>query len=433
MGPVLSLFSKPEAHMVHSPPGEPPGGISHVNIGGQIVAMHVPPGVVAGQTLQNQVPQPQQLPVAIQVPQPQQAQQMRRHTRVLWDIENVSIPSGINTEEAVRALERWLETRGLWGAGVVGLITAFFNPEKVGTRMRDALNRANVTQVFAGSKREDADRRLVAQLWRDLELLPIGAATAVVFITADKDFIEQLRRVKERGGPTVLLTTAPLGSAHYNALANSATETHLWRDIVCTAPAPAAAAEPPPPMEAAAEKAAAEKAAADKAAAEAEKAKAKKRAKKEKQKKKKNKKKKAQGAGATVGDDDDDDDDDDGEVAPPTAPPVFVPVRYEAKCTYWDGAKGFGFLSPVQHGGKELYVNEKALCAACSHDGKQRSLRRGDLVSYALGSNHKGPCAIDVKLVSRAPAHMDEQRNVRSGPPAVLGKKGNRRAASVQV
>ena len=160
-----------------------------------------------------------------------------------------------------------------------------------------------------------------------------------------------------------------------------------------------------------------------------EKAKAKKRAKKEKQKEKK----KAQGAGATVGDDDDDDDDDDGEVAPPTAPPVFVPVRYEAKCTYWDGAKGFGFLSPVQHGGKELYVNHKALCAACSQDGKQRSLRRGDLVSYALGSNHKGPCAIDVKLVSRAPAHMDEQRNVRSGPPAVLGKKGNRRAASVQV
>ena len=108
------------------------------------------------------------------------------------------------------------------------------------------------------------------------------------------------------------------------------------------------------------------------------------------------------------------------------------PVRYAARCSLWNGPKGFGFLSPVQHG-KELYVNHKALCAACSHEGKQRSLRPGDLVSYALGSNHKGPCAIDVKLVSRAPAHMDEQRNVRSGPPAVLGKKGNRRAASVHV
>ena len=363
--------------------------------------------------------------------------EVQRHTRVLWDIENVSVPSGIDTVEAVRALERWLETRGLWGAGVVGLITAFFNPDSVGTRMRDALNRANVEQVLASSKREDADRKLNARLERDLALLPIGAATAVVFITADMDFIEQLRRVKERGGPTVLLTTALHGSAHYNALAHSATETHLWRDIVCTAPAPApaAAAESPAPappsavesagslcslckerrpkeafssaqlkksaavrrckvclaeeaeaVKAAAEKAAAEKAAAEKAAAE---------------------KAAADKAAAE-------------------------PVRYAARCSLWNGPKGFGFLSPVQHG-KELYVNHKALCAACSHEGKQRSLRPGDLVSYALGSNHKGPCAIDVKLVSRAPAHMDEQRNVRSGPPAVLGKKGNRRAASVHV
>jgi hypothetical protein len=84
---------------------------------------------------------------------------------VPWDIENVSIPSGIDTVEAVRALERWLETRGLWGAGVVGLITAFFNPDSVKTRMRDALNRANVEQVLASSKREDADRKLNAR-WR---------------------------------------------------------------------------------------------------------------------------------------------------------------------------------------------------------------------------------------------------------------------------
>ena len=389
--------------------------------------------------------------------------EVQRHTRVLWDIENVSVPSGIDTVEAVRALERWLETRGLWGAGVVGLITAFFNPDSVGTRMRDALNRANVEQVLASSKREDADRKLNARLERDLALLPIGAATAVVFITADMDFIEQLRRVKERGGPTVLLTTALHGSAHYNALAHSATETHLWRDIVCTAPAPAAAAESPAPappsaVESAgslcslckerlpkeaftsaqlkksaavrrckvcltasggnggsatydapvpvAEKAAAEKAAAEKAAAvrvAAEKAAAEKAA--------------AEKAAAE-------------KAAADKA--AAEPVRYEARCSFWNGPKGFGFLSPVQHG-KELYVNNKALCAACSHEGKQRSLRPGDLVSYALGSNHKGPCAIDVKLVSRAPAHMDEQRNDRSGPPAVLGKKGNRRAASVQV
>lgn len=32
--------------------------------------------------------------------------EVQRHTRVLWDIENVSVPSGIDTVEAVRALER---------------------------------------------------------------------------------------------------------------------------------------------------------------------------------------------------------------------------------------------------------------------------------------------------------------------------------------
>ena len=50
--------------MVQVPPGVAPGGIFHGNIGGQIVAIQVPPGVVAGQTLQIQVPQPQQLPAA---------------------------------------------------------------------------------------------------------------------------------------------------------------------------------------------------------------------------------------------------------------------------------------------------------------------------------------------------------------------------------
>ena len=179
-----------------------------------------------------------------------------------------------------------------------------------------------------------------------------------------------------------------------------------------------------------------------------EKAKAKKRAKKEKQKEKK----KAKDVGdegtskaareyteggwlragdATVGDDDDhdDDDDDDDDDDPPvfvpvargspgqgsSNDPIAPPVRDEAKCTYWDGRGGWGWLSSVQHGGK-LYVKNKALCADCGHE-----LRRGDRVSYALGSNLKGPCAVDVKLVARAPAL-----------PAVLGMR-NHRAASVRV
>ena len=352
------------------------------------------------------------------------------HMRVLWDIENVHVPSGIDADEALHALERWLERRGLWGVGINKRIIAFYNPENVTSRMRDALKRANVEQVLAGAKLEDADRQLNARLEEYLELLPTKT-TAVVFITADMDFIPQLRRVKERGGPTVLLTTATQGSHHYNALANSATETHLWRDIVCTAPAPPPPLPPPPPWEAAAEKAAAVKAAAEKAAAEKAAAKkAKKRAKKKEMQKEKKKKK-----NATVGDggdDDDDDDDDDGDDAPPvfvpvargspgpgsSKDPIAPPVRYEAECTYWDGRGGWGKLS-VQHGGT-LFVHNKALLAGFGPG--RRSLRRGDLVSYALGSNHEGPCAVDVQLVKLAPA-----------PPAVLGMKRNDPAGSVRV
>ena len=57
------------AYMVQVPPDVPPGGVFHANVGGQIVAVQVPLGVVAGQTLQLQVP----------VPQHQQHQQHQPH------------------------------------------------------------------------------------------------------------------------------------------------------------------------------------------------------------------------------------------------------------------------------------------------------------------------------------------------------------------
>ena len=60
----------------------------------------------------------------------------------------------------------------------------------------------------------------------------------------------------------------------------------------------------------------------------------------------------------------------------------------------------------MQHGGT-LFVHNTALRAGCGH-GKRRYLRRGDLVSCAVGSNSKGPLAIDVELVARA-AGADEE------------------------
>ena len=82
------------------------------------------------------------------------------HCRVLWDVENVGVPAGLDPFEAVRALERWLESRGWWGSGVDGLVSAFFDPDSISRPLRKALDRAGVEQVLASSKREDADRTL---------------------------------------------------------------------------------------------------------------------------------------------------------------------------------------------------------------------------------------------------------------------------------
>ena len=322
-----------------------------------------------------------------------------RHTRVLWDFENVGVPSDIDPFEAVCALERWLETRGLWGAGIDSSITAFFEPDSVGRPLRKALDRAGVEQVIASSKREDADRKLNARLERDLALLPTGAATAAVFITSDTDFIPQLRRLKQRGGPTVLLTTAPHGSQHYSALALAATETHPWQAIVRSSGGQTVAAAPKGVGSiavvgggGAAGSSAAERsdagsvggagfgaALADSASGSA-----------------KDKAASVAAADASVP----------GiSSSPPASSQYQAGVRYEAKCTYWDGRGGWGRLS-VQHGGT-LFVHNTALRAGCGH-GKRRYLRRGDLVSCAVGSNSKGPLAIDVELVARA-AGADEE------------------------
>ena len=74
----LVLSSRPlgcdlpmQAYMVQVPPGVPPGGVFHANVSGQIVAVQVPFGVVAGQTLQVQVP--------VSVTQHQQYQQHQQH------------------------------------------------------------------------------------------------------------------------------------------------------------------------------------------------------------------------------------------------------------------------------------------------------------------------------------------------------------------
>jgi hypothetical protein len=124
----------------------------------------------------------------------------KRHTRVVWDLENVRVPAN-QTFQLVLSLERWLTAQQLWGSNVDGLITCFYNPQTTPKAVSEALDRAGVEQVLAGAKREAADRKICERLEREAAVLPRGR-TAFVLISSDCDFAPPLRRLVQTGfGP----------------------------------------------------------------------------------------------------------------------------------------------------------------------------------------------------------------------------------------
>jgi cold shock CspA family protein len=273
-----------------------------------------------------------------------------RHTRVLWDLENVGVPARLDAFDAVRALEDWLGSRGWWGRGVDGMIAAFFDPDAVASRVRKALDRAGVEQILASSKREDADRKLVSRLERELSLLPAGDETVVVLVTADTDFVAQLRRLKARGGPAVLLTTAPDGSDSRKALDLAATEVHAWVSVLAgAAAAPPAAAASPEPL------------GCEPSVVEA------------------------------------------GEPPASRTSRSFVRgARYEGHCEFWNARGGWGRLCVHGPPGGKIFVHNTAL-----RDGfaRRKGMQmKGVRVTFSAGSNAKGPMALEVDLVTSASA-----------------------------
>ena len=176
-----------------------------------------------------------------------------RHTRVVWDIENVPVPLGVDAFALVVALEAWLTSRRLWGKDVDGLVSCFCKPEAVTRAVQTGLDRAGVELVFAGQKREDADRKIFARLEREAAVLP-RPGTSFVLISSDMDFAAPLRRlVQARARPrplararppattdaapaqagfadVVLLHAAPPGSSNAATLSHAATQAHPWSD-----------------------------------------------------------------------------------------------------------------------------------------------------------------------------------------------------------
>ena len=356
-----------------------------------------------------------------------------RHTRVLWDIENVSIPSSVDAFQLVAALERWLAAQGLWGPNVDGLISCFYNPHnpRFTRALSTLLDRAGVEQVLAGQKREDADRKICARLDREAAVLPCSS-TAFVLISSDMDFAAPMRRLVQAGfASVVLLHAAPAGSQQEATLSHAATSAHKWAEVlldVPTAPTqpaaavssavPAVSAATPPVADAAATPTSAGAGAGLDAAD-------------------------AVGGGASSGDDDDGDDDgDDGEAttgdeaspaqrkrrrrrkrrggggggggteaeggAAPTASRTFdVGVRYAGVCQLWHKSKGWGWLELGDAAGGRLYCNASelpaAVTAAAAAQGTRPVLSKGTEVAFSVAHDDRSRSrAVAVELVAAA-------------------------------
>ena len=94
--------------------------------------------------------------------------------RILWDIENVPIPKGMEAFSVVSAITSYCEEKlCASGAQIDTLTTCFHCPQKrtlSRQKIRD-LDRASVEQVLVSDKREDADRKIVSRINREMGVL----------------------------------------------------------------------------------------------------------------------------------------------------------------------------------------------------------------------------------------------------------------------
>ncbi len=159
-----------------------------------------------------------------------------RHVRVLWDIENISIPKGMGPADAVDQLVQFLDTNGLSGVGIDTRISAFCRPtgSKFSQKISGELGKTRVEVIVCNSKKEDADRKIVDRIDNERAIL-VPSKTSFILISSDRDFCRVMSSLKNAGFYCAVIHHIPASPANESwlqAIKLCCNKVLFWEDIV---------------------------------------------------------------------------------------------------------------------------------------------------------------------------------------------------------
>eukprot|EP00602_Paraphysomonas_sp_CaronLab_P009584 CAMPEP_0185019172 /NCGR_PEP_ID=MMETSP1103-20130426/1801_1 /TAXON_ID=36769 /ORGANISM="Paraphysomonas bandaiensis, Strain Caron Lab Isolate" /LENGTH=382 /DNA_ID=CAMNT_0027549349 /DNA_START=57 /DNA_END=1202 /DNA_ORIENTATION=+ len=159
---------------------------------------------------------------------------IRRHVRVLWDIENVCVGRNENAFECITKLQRFLEAQDMHGPGIDCRITAFFRPDSksVGRNVVQDMDKCAVELVWVSGKREDADRKLSNRIAQEIQVLK-PEDTSFVIITSDQDFRHHFLQLRNCGYYVLVIHNA-LPGKWMQSLEMNASLGYRWSDIMAS-------------------------------------------------------------------------------------------------------------------------------------------------------------------------------------------------------
>lgn len=77
--------------------------------------------------------------------------------------------------------------------------------------------------------------------------------------------------------------------------------------------------------------------------------------------------------------------------------------KYMGTVLWFENARGYGFIKPADDG-KDIFVHQQNILM----EGF-RTLSEGQIVSYSVGQNDRGPQAVDVEVVGEAEPEPEEE------------------------